>query len=101
MPRILLFLILALQGIPVQQGATVTGILRDSRGTPVGGVRVAAVARGDVIENAAGESMAGITETDTQGRFTLENIPPGRYYIAAGRVDFPTYYPGTTVAALE
>ena len=99
MPRILLFLILALQGIPVQQGATVTGILRDSRGTPVGGVRVAAVARGDVIENAAGESMAGITETDTQGRFTLENIPPGRYFIAAGRLDLQTYYPGTQVLA--
>jgi hypothetical protein len=24
----------------------------------------------------------------------LENIPPGRYYITAGRVDFPTYFPG-------
>src|SRR6185369_15937078 len=26
----------------------------------------------------------------------LESIPPGRYLITAGRVDIPTYYPGTT-----
>jgi hypothetical protein len=92
---ILLSLILALQGIPVQQGGTVTGVLRDSKGMPVAGVRMAAVTRGDVIENAAGGSMAGIAETDPQGRFTLENIPPGRYVIAAGRLDRQTYYPGT------
>jgi len=92
---ILLSFILALQGIPVQQGGTVSGVLRDSRGMPLAGVRMAAVARGDVIENAAAASMAGITETDEQGRFTLENIPPGRYVIAAGRLDLQTYYPGT------
>jgi len=43
--------------------------------------------------------MAGITETDAQGRFTLENIPAGRYVIAAGRLDLQTYYPGTQVLA--
>jgi hypothetical protein len=60
---------------------------------------MAAVARGDVIDKAAGGSMAGITETDAQGRFTLENIPPGRYAIAAGRLDMQTYYPGTQMLA--
>jgi hypothetical protein len=99
MSGILLALILALQGIPVQQGGTVTGVLRDSRGMPVGGVRMAAVTRGDVIENTAAGSMAGITETDAQGRFMLENIPPGKYVIAAGRLDLQTYYPGTQALA--
>jgi hypothetical protein len=96
---ILFSLILLLQGIPVQQGGTVTGVLRDSKGLPAAGVRMAAVTRSDVIENSAAGSMAGITETDAQGRFTLENIPPGRYAIAAGRLDLQTYYPGTQVLA--
>lgn len=60
---------------------------------------MAAVARGDALENTSAGSMAGITETDAQGRFTLENIPPGRYVIAAGRLDLQTYYPGTQVLA--
>jgi len=96
---ILLSLILLLQGIPLLQGGTVTGVLRDSRGIPVPGVRMAAVARGDALENTSAGSMAGITETDAQGRFTLENIPAGRYVIAAGRLDLQTYYPGTQVLA--
>jgi protocatechuate 3,4-dioxygenase beta subunit len=93
MTAILFSLMIVLQGIPVQQGGTVSGILRDSRGMPVAGVRMAAVARGDPLEKAG--PMSGITETDTQGRFTLENIPPGRYVIAAGRLDLQTFYPGT------
>ena len=40
-------------------------------------------------------AMASLTQTDSMGRYRLENVPPGRYYIAAGRVDQPTYYPGT------
>ena len=93
---ILLTFILLAQGIPVQQGGTVTGVLRDSQGLPLAGVRMAAVARGDSIEEAAtGAAMAGLAETDEQGRFTMEHIPPGRYSIAAGRLDLQTYYPGT------
>ena len=73
-----------------------TGVLRDRQGKPLQGVRMAAVARGGPIEEAAtGASMAGLAETDEQGRFTLENVPPGRYSIAAGRLDLQTYYPGT------
>jgi TonB family protein len=34
--------------------------------------------------------------TDSAGRYRLENIPPGRYYVVAGFVDFPTYYPGVS-----
>ena len=39
--------------------------------------------------------MASVSETDDEGRFRLENIPPGQYYIVAGRLDLPTFYPGT------
>ena len=89
-------LMLLLQGIPVQQSGKVTGVLRDDMGVPLEGVRIAAVARGASIEEAAeGAAMAGLGQTDDQGRFTLEDIPPGRYSIAAGRLDLQTYYPGT------
>jgi hypothetical protein len=65
-------------------------------GMPLPGIRVAAVAKAGTPEEAiSGASMAGIAETDEQGRFVLENIPPGRYIIAAGRLDRQTYHPGT------
>src|SRR5262245_51801407 len=89
--------LLLLQGIPVQQGGTVTGILRDATGRPIEGVRVAAVAKAGTPEEALGAAaMAGLAQTDAQGRFTLENVPAGRYVIAAGRLDRQTYYPGTS-----
>jgi hypothetical protein len=92
----ILAIIFLLQGIPVQQGGRVTGMLRDSQGVALPGVRMAAVARGASLEETAtGVAMAGLAETDAQGRFTLEDIPPGRYSIAAGRLDLQTYYPGT------
>ena len=92
-----LALLLLVQGIPVQQGGTVTGTLRDATGRPLEGVRVAAVAKAGTPEEALGAAaMAGLAQTDAQGRFTLESIPPGRYVIAAGRLDRQTYYPGTS-----
>ena len=38
----------------------------------------------------------GISQTDADGRYRLEGIPPGRYYIFAGLIDFPSYYPNAT-----
>jgi len=39
--------------------------------------------------------MSSINETDSEGRYALGNIPPGTYYVAAGRLDHMTYFPGT------
>src|SRR5688572_19952306 len=99
MTRLFLTLFLLLQGIPTQQGGKVTGVLRDSLGMPIAGVRIAAVARGASVDEIAenGTAMAALAETDDQGRFTLESIPSGRYSIAAGRLDLQTYFPGTQV----
>ena len=32
--------------------------------------------------------------TDDSGRYRIENIPPGPYYIGAGTVESPSYFPG-------
>jgi len=93
-----LLILLFLQGIPAlpNQSGTVSGVLRAADGKPAVGVRVSAMSRPDNPQDAlGGSSMAGISETDEAGRFWLENIPPGRYYIVAGRLDLPTYFPGT------
>jgi Carboxypeptidase regulatory-like domain len=103
MNTLLFSLLLWIQGIPIQptQGGTVTGTLRGSDGKAAVGVRVAAVPQTDTIEAAAaGPTLSSIAETDAEGRYKLENIPPGRYYIAAGRLDLPTYYPGTQSMAV-
>jgi 5-hydroxyisourate hydrolase-like protein (transthyretin family) len=91
---ILLTLITA-QDVSARQGGTVTGVLRDDRGLPAPGVRVAAVVRTTAQAKTSDAAMAAITQTDEEGRFKLENVPPGRYVIAAGRLDLQTYFPGT------
>jgi len=48
---------------------------------------------------APGSALASLAQTDSAGDYRLENIPPGRYYITAGFVDFPTYHPGSTTLA--
>jgi hypothetical protein len=101
MPILLLTLLLATQGLPGQRpSGTITGVVRDSTGKPALGVRVGAIAVPDSTQDVAGaSSMVSLAETDAVGQYRLENVPPGRYYIAAGRVDFPTYYPGTQALA--
>jgi hypothetical protein len=86
------------QDVPAltNQNGTVVGILRNAAGAPAAGVRVSAMTRPDTITDLlAASAFAALAETDSAGRYRLENVPPGRYYIVAGRVDAPTYYPGT------
>jgi hypothetical protein len=77
---------------PLQTGS-VTGVIRTATGGPAVGIRVTAM-RTDAMDDAL-RAMVSLTQTDSTGRYLLENVPAGRYYIAAGRVDLPTFYPGT------
>ena len=96
--RLLLILFLLAQQTPtVSPGnGTVTGVLRTSDGKPAQGVRVAAMAALDSSDaTLKGAEMVSLGVTDAKGRYQLDNVPPGRYYITAGRLDAPTYFPGT------
>jgi hypothetical protein len=96
------FLMMGTQGISVavDQSGTVSGVLKDSAGRPAPGVRVGAIAVPESdAEISSATAMVSLAATDEAGRYRLENVPPGRYYIAAGRLDFPTYFPGTTALA--
>ncbi|HET9129867.1 MAG TPA: carboxypeptidase-like regulatory domain-containing protein, partial [Terriglobia bacterium] len=94
---VFIHLILLMQGIPLlpNQGGTVTGVLMTADSGPAVGVRVAVMAQPEPGDVAGASALVSIAESDDAGRFRLENVPPGRYYITAGRVEQPTFYPGT------
>jgi len=66
------------------QNIAISGTLKDADGKSLAGVRVAAMP-------VAGNFLVGTTNTDKDGRYTLE-LPPGDYYVVAGNVFWPTYY---------
>ena len=89
--------------LPAVQSGTVTGEIRSSEGQVLPGVSVQVMA-GDIQDSQSrfvplGISFPGtLTQTDSMGRYRLENIPPGRYYILAqphgSETGLPTFYPG-------
>jgi len=90
-----LSLFLAQGPIPQAGGGIVSGTLRLPDGKPAVGVRVAAmVPPAPGISPGNASELAALGKTDGAGHYRLEDVPAGRYYIVAGRVDAPTYYPG-------
>jgi hypothetical protein len=74
----------------------VSGVLRDMSGNPVPNVRVALAEVSDAVNGGRpGSVLVSLATTDAAGAYRLENVPPGRYFIMSGRVDTPTYFPGT------
>ena len=93
---LLIALLLAAAGATAQiPTGTVSGEIRTREGQPAVGVRVSAMAVPEAgVPANSGTALVSIGTTDNQGRYKLENVLPGRYYITAGFVDLPTYYPG-------
>jgi hypothetical protein len=90
-----LSLLLAPQAARPQFGV-ISGQVR-ADGSPVVGTRVAAIPVDEAEALTSEESiLASLAQTDKQGRFRLENVPPGRYFIMAGYLDAPGYFPGVT-----
>jgi hypothetical protein len=94
----MLQLLIALLWLQVNPGPTgiATGVVVSPAGIPASGIRVFAIPAGtsDAISVNA-TVFDALTQTDASGRYRL-TIPPGRYYIGAGSVNSPTYYPNTT-----
>ena len=87
------------QGAP--RPGTVTGQLQTLDGAPAIAIRVAAMPvptsnakPEDGVQYFTYPPPEASTLTDTQGRYTLRNLPQGRYYIMAGAFGEPVYYPG-------
>ncbi len=78
-----------LLALSLVQAGTINGRLLQPDGNPAVGVRVAAVEAPDHV------SLMSVAQTDGNGRYRLENVPPGRYYIQVGPISEPSYYPGT------
>jgi hypothetical protein len=92
---VLLSIFLTQGPIARTQSGVVTGVVRLPDGKAAVGVRVAALVAPDPGRNQGnGSELAAISQTDETGRYHLEDVPAGRYYIVAGRVDSPTYYRG-------
>jgi hypothetical protein len=74
---------------------SITGQIRAMDGSPAAQVDVTA----EEIEqfgnlNPATAILVSAGQTDAEGRYRLERVPPGRYFITAGLADSPSYFPG-------
>jgi hypothetical protein len=97
MHALLLVMLLLQTPTPTARGVVSRRIL-GLDGLPAVGIRVTAtVAAPPRAADAA--VITNIAQTNDQGRYRLENIPPGKYFITAGLLDLPTYYPGVLDAA--
>src|SRR5262245_19747695 len=96
MLAILLSLLFAVQaGTPSRLEGAVAGRILVRDGKPEAKIRVMAFD----AEEGTGNSIVSLAETDDAGFYRLENVRPGRYVIAAGFVDQPSYYPGVAERA--
>jgi Carboxypeptidase regulatory-like domain len=80
------------------QTGEIVGRLLNQEQKPASGVRVSVITIPDSgTTTPVAPTLVRSAVTDGEGKYRLDEIPPGRYYVTAGLVDFPTYYPGTAL----
>jgi hypothetical protein len=89
-----LFLLQAQAPVSSDTGV-VAGRLTLGNGQPAVGVRVAATP----VDSTTVSVMVAISKTDETGAYRLLDLPPGRYYVVAGLLDSPVYYPAARAIA--
>ena len=85
-------MLLALQGLPQAGTGSITGQIVNASGAPAAAVRVALMPVDAQAGNVSALVAFGVT--DSSGRYRIEGIGAGTYYITAGLVGQPTFYPG-------
>jgi hypothetical protein len=93
MTSLVLAVAILFQGTAALKSGSVSGQIRLTTGQAPDLLRIAAIPASD-SPAPEGIVLVGLGQTDSTGRFRLDAIPPGRYYIMAGFVEAPTYYPG-------
>src|SRR5215831_20621128 len=91
MVRVLIFLTFILTAPIQSQNATLAGKVTTKDGTSAF-VPVFAL---PVSQSNDTEPSPAVLGYNFPEGYQLDNLPPGRYYIGAGLIDLPTYYPGT------
>jgi hypothetical protein len=87
-----LILVVAIQSVaPTSRGA-VSGRLFGNDGAPATNVRIGL----SPVADSSAAVLLGIARTDGMGRYLIGQVPAGKYYLVAGLVDAPTYFPGVT-----
>jgi len=86
------------QGVSQTDG-TIMGRLVQRDGSPAANTRVMALVVADPSMQ-VGSSVMSIAQTDAAGFYHLEKVPPGRYYVTAGFVNGPSYFPGVADRSL-
>ena len=99
-----LTLLLLLQATAARPGV-VTGQLQTKDGAPARAIRIYALpAPPPNIRPSDGQNYyatvppSSTALSDSQGRYRLANLAPGRYFIIASVFGYPTFYPATTNA---
>lgn len=95
--------------IRLVRGGVITGTVIDSKGQPVVGIPVRAVAARGAASLMSIPGSSGMGETDDRGVYRIHSLPPGLYTVNAGgggefarfsvsgfELDAPTYYPSST-----
>jgi ribosomal 50S subunit-recycling heat shock protein len=93
---LIVLLFLQLPASSSVQAGVLTGQIQSPDGRSVGGIQVYAVQEGSGVSTKEDGLIAGVAQTDKAGRFQMKDLPAGAYYIAAGPLEAPTYYPGVT-----
>lgn len=69
----------------------ISGQIRTANGEMPRKIRVAVIA----VPKSGVPSLEIAVETSADGKYQLDNIPTGQYYVLASSADAPTYYPGS------
>jgi hypothetical protein len=88
--------VVAGQGEPSR---SIGGKLTLTDGRDAKGIRVAAMVADGLTPGNSEPVLVGLTQADATGRYRIDNVPPGRYFIMAGLPDSASFYPGVVTVS--